>query len=57
MSRKHYRAVAEILKNYSEDYPIDSVGFKSMVTEFADMFLADNDRFDRNKFLEACGVK
>tara|TARA_R100001143_G_scaffold30498_1_gene29750 strand:- start:2251 stop:2421 length:171 start_codon:yes stop_codon:yes gene_type:complete len=53
LSRKHYKAVAEILSHYPEG---DISPLEVMVIQFADMFAQDNPRFDRGLFYEACGV-
>jgi hypothetical protein len=53
LSRKHYRAIAEILSHYPEG---DISPLEVMVTQFADMFAEDNPLFDRGLFYEACGV-
>ena len=48
MSRKHYKAVAEILKYTDEKQDI--------MLKLADMFEKDNPNFDREKFIDACLV-
>jgi hypothetical protein len=68
MSRKHYREVAELIKSQyefyaeSSDLTDDAAGtgqeaLRNTAYGLASMFLIDNDRFDRSKFLEACGIK
>lgn len=62
MSCKHYREVAEIIKEeweFSATLPQgESLPFRVALVRLAggmaDMFQADNDRFDRQKFLHAC---
>lgn len=55
-TRKHYRAIAKILKNH-DDF-IERVNkYTSLCNDLADYFASDNPRFDREKFLAACGVK
>lgn len=58
MTRKDYVSTAEILDVLvatvsDEDLPkvLDAVD------AFADMFAKDNERFQRNTFLNACGVQ
>lgn len=57
MTRKDYVATAEIL-----GVLVASVDGKALeavldtVDEFAEMFKKDNERFDRTRFLNACGV-
>lgn len=52
MTRKDYVGTAEILKSYSG--LIDQFTFEDLVSDFSDMFFADNPRFSPNKFEEAC---
>lgn len=51
MTRKDYVATAEILK-YASDKTHPAV-FTKMVTDFAEMFAKDNERFDVVRFHEA----
>ncbi len=52
MTRKDYVATAEILNTFVDK--IDSENFNDLVFEFSEMFLADNPRFNEDKFNEAC---
>jgi hypothetical protein len=57
MTRKDYVATAEILGvlvSSVEGEALEAV--LDTVDEFADMFKKDNERFDRTRFLNACGV-
>ncbi len=58
LSRKHYKAIAEIVKKNTTkvDKIILYVKRADMVCDLADYFAADNPRFDRARFLEACGL-
>ena len=66
MSRKDYVRVAQILKSHKqqEQECVRDGGASSTPDEifyrlaysFADMFRADNDRFDWDRFREACSV-
>jgi hypothetical protein len=48
-SRRHYRAIAEVILNSQSD--------KYVVAEnLAKMFAEDNERFDFRKFAKACGT-
>lgn len=49
MTKKDYKKVAELLYLYPQ--PL------KFVHELMDIFEDDNPRFDRAKFLTACGVK
>lgn len=67
MTRKHYKAIAETLANHKRS--IDAIdraraGYRRgshaqwsrTVLEFALLFGVDNPRFDRDKFIVACGM-
>ena len=55
MTRKDYIEVAKIINKYMEEEYCG--GFWPLASEdFADMFEKDNPRFNREKFLEACGT-
>jgi hypothetical protein len=61
MTRKDYKLIAEVLKSGMENWAgwnekpeeVLSGTARSLATKLAQ----DNPRFDRAKFLEACGVK
>ena len=56
MSRKHFKAAAAILSNYSDvTGPAKSI-VREIANEFADLFADENPRFDRERFLAACGL-
>jgi hypothetical protein len=52
MTRKDYVATAEILSMFKDS--IDELVFHDLVDEFCGMFEADNERFNSDKFFEAC---
>jgi hypothetical protein len=54
MTRKDYVEVAKILNKFVDR--IDSHDFNDLVFEFSEFFLADNPRFNEDKFDEACYV-
>ena len=61
MSKKHYQAVATILYqqqpktwNGRGSVPPEWDTWSGIVSELANMFAADNGRFDRGRFAEAC---
>jgi hypothetical protein len=55
MTRKDYVATASILNQYRIDAETISItDFDKVVADFADMFQSDNERFDRERFFEAC---
>lgn len=63
MSRKHYREVAEIIKNEREAAAMLEPNMASAVLvstfivadKLATMFSEDNPGFGRDKFFKACG--
>lgn len=60
MTRKDYVLIAEILKANREDFIEGEDGFallNILAHQFANGLEPDNPRFDRARFLEACGVK
>lgn len=57
MTRKDYVATADILEVLvttatDESFP----DIQDAVDAFAEMFAKDNPRFDRKRFVEACGI-
>lgn len=56
MTKKHYIEIASILKserNFGEHQPtVDAIA-----KELASFLKRDNARFDKSKFLTACGVE
>jgi hypothetical protein len=58
MSRKHYRAVAEVLRLALEGAPEGSrESLKGVARELADFFKRDNSLFSYQRFYEACGIE
>lgn len=54
LTRQHFETVALILKAYPHGAPTASQA--KLAEAFCDMFEADNPRFERGRFLKACGV-
>mgnify|MGYP003127839242 FL=1 len=52
MTRKHFQAIAETISEIENTYERENVALK-----FAKMLPQFNGHFDRQKFLEACGVE
>ena len=52
MTRKHYRQFAEMIAD------VGAIGANAtwLAPHVADILAADNPRFDRARFFEACGV-
>ena len=58
MTKKHYEAIAEILfhpNNSTIDYI--KLASREISEDLADYFATDNPRFNRTRFLTACGVE
>jgi len=53
MTRKGYEQIAKFLKE--EDIPLN-LKYR-IVVELAAVFRADNSRFDKRKFYNACGME
>jgi len=59
MTRKDYVMIAEILKFNQKDFIEGEDGFALigiLAHQFANRLQEDNPRFDRARFLNACGV-
>jgi len=55
LTRKTFKAVAEIIESnrgQGVEYTLDNIA-----EELADFFATQNPRFDRDKFLKACGLE
>ena len=60
MTRKDYVLISQTLADLMQDFNNcgdDSVSLSLVAEELADALATDNPRFDRARFLEACGVK
>lgn len=62
MTKKDYVAIAQALRDaYGEDHAAFPVSGEEMRQEAAgrlcEAFAADNPRFDRARFLAACGIE
>lgn len=54
VSKKDFKAVAEIIKKnncWREEYYTEKTAI-----DFADYFATQNPQFDRERFLQACGI-
>jgi hypothetical protein len=56
VSGKHFVAVAEIMNLFATDPHTDPDTVKAISQSLADVSQADNSRFDRARFLTACGM-
>jgi hypothetical protein len=60
MTRKDYVLIAQTIADLMSDFNNggdDSVSLSLVAQELADTLAKDNPRFDRDRFLVACGVK
>lgn len=58
MTRKDYQLIADIFANIVEDFGQGEPVQPSLIAEeLSDALAKDNPRFDRERFLKACGVK
>lgn len=51
MTRKHFERVAAMLKRHKDC----ALCAELLSKEFAEWFAEENPRFDRDRFMEACG--
>lgn len=59
MTRKDYQLIAEVLSNLNDDFNnggSDEVSLALVAGNIANALQLENPRFDRNRFLVACGV-
>jgi hypothetical protein len=57
MTRKDYQLIAQVFANVGEIVELSETIGADLARNLADALQADNPRFDRARFLEACGVK
>lgn len=58
MTRKNYEAVAQVLRQVRQDWKGEGdvqVALSYVASGLAGVFAADNQRFDRTKFIQAAG--
>lgn len=55
MTKKHYAAIAAIMSEVHDDYRFDGA-VDAMARRMADYFKSENPRFDRDRFIAACGL-
>lgn len=61
LTKKHFKAVAEVIKSQIMQYYIQerhacANGVESIAYHLADYFATQNPRFDRERFMKACGL-
>ena len=60
MTRKDFQLIADVMARLSADFTNggeDTVSLSLVAEELADALAGTNDRFNREMFLKACGVK
>ena len=57
-TKKHYKAIAEIVVRARKNPNLATVDghCRQIASDLANYFATDNPRFDRDKFLSACGL-
>ena len=58
MAKKDYKLISDVIKKHYSDRYADEGAFiiGELARELATAFQSDNPRFDREKFLAACGI-
>ena len=57
MTRKDYQLIADVFANFGQMIELEETIGADLARNLADALQADNPRFDRDRFLTACGVK
>jgi hypothetical protein len=57
MTRKDYQLIAEVFANFGKIVVLEETIGIDIALNLADALQADNPRFNRDRFLDACGVK
>ena len=57
LTRKDYQLSAQVFANVGEMVELSETIGADLARNLAEALQADNPRFDRARFLEACGVK
>lgn len=58
LTKKHFKAIAEVVNKVTEeDVFTTNDDFRQTISqELANYFVTQNPQFDRQKFLDACGL-
>jgi hypothetical protein len=56
MTRKDYQLIAEVFANFGQMIELEETIGADIARNLADALQGDNPRFDRARFLTACGV-
>lgn len=63
MTKKDFEVIAKVFRDYAvysdsfSDSPWRKTAHCEMVSRFTDVLMRENPRFNRDKFLKACGVE
>lgn len=57
MTRKDYQLIAKVFNDFSKVIDLNETVGAEIALCLADDFANDNPRFDRTKFLTACGLE
>ena len=57
MTRKDYQLIADVFANFGKMIELEETIGADLARNLADALQADNPRFNRDRFLDACGVK
>jgi Fe-S-cluster formation regulator IscX/YfhJ len=59
MTKKHYEAIAQVINDEIRPYSPEAVQSTTynVINNLADYFADDNPKFNRERFLEACGIE
>jgi hypothetical protein len=59
MTRKDYQAIAEVISTLADKYQFDDGRYivSEIASDLAEVLQNDNPRFDRQRFLDACGYQ
>jgi hypothetical protein len=55
-AKRHYEDTARIIANANTHIP-HKYAIHAFAKEFADLYANDNPRFDRDRFMRACGLE
>lgn len=57
MTKKDYELIAIVISDLPSFVEVTEVGHERIALRFAGALKSKNPKFNRNKFLQACGVK
>ena len=65
LTKKHFKAIAEIIRIETQSEAVGNYANKDLINlvcerianQLSDYFISENSLFDRQRFLNACGIK